>query len=209
MSLTTFDPSNDFANIVDGLSAVTVGGLNVPSTLRRQIDIREVEKSGGKYLSNDSVFHFPLTEHATQPDLGTIIADNDGNWRIVSVAKQTLNTRWRCVSRLLTIDPTSIVTIQVASYAIGTTGAMEPTWSDVGQVNGQVHYKSATVEHANDARHSVREAEVYFADAQTLTANNQIVVSDGTVLKLKEWNGFDELMQLYTAKCEVVKWPHS
>ena len=203
------DIADDFTSITDGLSSVTVGGLSVTNALRRQISIKEAESSGGKYLASDVTFHFPLTEHATQPDLGAIIADSDGNWRIVSAAKQTLNTRWRCVCRLLAIDPTSIVTIQLATYSKGTGGAMEPTWADVADVNGQVHFKTASIEHANDARHSVSEVEVYFADAQTLTANHRILTADSTELKLKEWNGFDELMQLYTAKCEVVKWPHS
>jgi exopolysaccharide biosynthesis protein len=102
------------------------------------------------------------------------------------------------------------VTIQQATYTKSATGAEEPTWLNVATgVSAKVKYESADIEVVNGNRTSATTVRVYFAANQSLGSKNRILASDGAILKLISWDGFDEIEQLFAATCEVSKWPRS
>jgi hypothetical protein len=138
MTVAGFDPSTDFETIADGLEAVTLDrrgssdNVSVTKALRRNVSTTEIAASNGKLQSGDTRWHLPASEVTTTPRLGDWIEDSSGDrWQVLEIRKDTLSNRWRCISRNLRIvyglDDT--VTIQVASYAKGTAGAPERTYT--------------------------------------------------------------------------------
>ena len=203
------DLATDFATITDNLKPVVIDGTDVNACLRRAVGVREAAASGGKYTTSDTTFHLDSAE-CSAPAIGGTITDEDGVWTILSVDWQTFVKRWRCVSRQLSITGGLTVTIQQATYAKSATGAEEPTWANVSTgVSARVHYESADVETAHGNRVSMSSMKVYFAAAQTLGPGYRILASDGAILKVMSWNGFDEIDQFFTATCEVSKWPQA
>lgn len=201
--------ADDFATIVDNLTPVTVAGQSVTAALRRAISTKEVAASGGKYVSSDTVFHLDRAEHTNQPEIGAAIADADGSWTILEAAWETFANRWRCVCRKLAIVGGSTVTIQRATYAKSTTGATEPTWSNVATgVLAKVQIESADIEDDRSNRTVRQSAFVYFASNQNLHPADRII-SDSMTLKVLSWDGLSALDSLFRATCEVSKWPQS
>jgi hypothetical protein len=209
MTLST-DIAADFGLVTDFLAPVTVDGASVNNALRRAVTTSEAARSGGKYLSSDTVFHLDIAELPSRPAIGGQIVDQDGDtYTILEVAKQTLANRWRCIARSLYLDPAQTVTIQQATFSKSTTGAQEPTWTDVAtNVPAKVVIESETVDDTHDGRSLKQTATVYFATPQTLTPQYRIV-SGSTILKVIEWQGFDDLKALFRCKCEVSPWPES
>lgn len=202
--------ADDFATIVDHLRNVIIGGVNYRKCLRRSVTVKEAAASAGKYLTSDTVFHLDSAEYITQPKIGGEITDIEGDWTIIAVDRQTLLNRWKCTCRLLWIDPTQTVTIQKATYTKGTTGAIEPTWTVVDEnVVAKIQIESASVETDNANRTSMQLATVYFAASQDLGPAYRIIGSSGEVLKVLSWEGFSVIDQLFSAKCEVSKWPQA
>jgi len=210
------DIQDDFAAIVDGLTAVTIVSRDATETevehcLRRAVNHREAAASDGKYTTDDVVFHFP-TEEAERPELGAVIRDEDGDWTVLEVAKQTLNHRYRCVCRNLVIVAglDTLVTIQAATFAKGPTGALEPTWSNVAtDVLAKIQIESAERDVQHNAKDTPQKATVYFASQQVLTTNNRIVGPDDTIYKVVSWSDADRIDRLFAVQCEVSKWPQS
>ena len=204
------DISTDFATIVDGLAVVSINGTDVNSVLRRAVTTKEAAQSSGKYLTSDTVFHVDINEHAARPAIGGQIVDQDGDtYTILEVAKQTLANRWRCICRKLSIEGGLTVTIQKATFVKSDTGAEEPTWANVAvDVSAKITIESETTDDAHDARNLTQTATVYFATPQTLTPQHRIV-SGATILKVIEWQGFDDIKALFRCKCEVSPWPES
>lgn len=204
------DVSDDFGQITDWLNPVTVGITSVDRCLRRAIDTREAAVSDGKYLASDVAFHLDASEHPQRPAVGSTITDDDGDWVIISIARQTLANRWRCVCRQLWIDPTLTVTIQKATYTKSVTGAIEPAWSTVAEdVVAKIVIEAESVESMNSNRTTKQRASVYFTSSEELGSAHRIVGAEGEVLKVISWAGYDEIESLFKAECEVSRWPQS
>jgi putative lipoic acid-binding regulatory protein len=203
------DLATDFERIVDWIKPVTVAGTEIETALRRAINTKEREASGGKYLSSDVVFHLDAAEQVTRPAIGSTIVDDDGTWTVLETAWQTLAKRWRCVCRQLSIDSSLTVTILEASFTKGTTGAMEPTFATVAEdVVAKVQLQTTDVDTSRTNRSTSTAAVVYFAEEQTLGPANRITTSDGKTLKVLSWDGFDQTEMLFRATCEISKAPH-
>jgi head-tail adaptor len=203
------DISTDFAQITDWLKPVKVGATMVNSALRRAISTKEAAASGGRYKVSDVTFHLDKAELPSGPSIGMQILDADGTWTILETIYETLANRWRCICRQLNIDSASKVTIQRATYAKGTTGATEPTWTTLASnVSARVQLQSTDIEADRSNRTAVTEAMVWFAAQQDLRSSDRIV-SGSTTLKVKSWDGFDSIEQLFKATCEVSIWPLS
>jgi len=203
------DLAGDFAAVTDNLKTVIVDGIDVDACLRRAVSVREAAASGGKYLTSDTSFHLDAAE-CPAPAIGGVITDVDGPWTIISVDWQSLVNRWRCVSRKLSIDSGSLVTIQRATYTKSVTGAEEPTFTVVASnVPAKIQYLSAEVETGNTNRTTRVDARVYFATVQTLGPSYRIIGPAGEVLKVLSWEGFNETEVLFSAACEVSKWPRA
>jgi len=190
-----FDPSTDFADVVDGLEAVTLTyrdgsstEVEVTNALRRQIDWKEAEASGGDARAGDTVWHWPISEAATLAPLGSTITDSDGNvFTILEVAPshQVLGkyaARTRDLVHEARLD--TLVTIQVATYTKDDDGVAVPTWADAyTEVRAKVQPWQYTPEVEHDADEIERLVRIVLAADLAVVpgANYRVVDSDGEV----------------------------
>jgi len=91
----SFDPSSDFAEVVDGVESVTLNrrgstpggtGEAVQNALRRAVTVAEAAHSGGRFTASDVTWHLPCSELSNRPRLGDVITDGDGRrWTVLEV----------------------------------------------------------------------------------------------------------------------------
>ncbi len=147
-----FDPSDDLA-ISDGTETVTLlrrgtmpGGAStvISHALRRAIsaaeaaintssDVHKNVPSDGQHTAATVVWHLPVAELPTAPELGDVILDADGQrWTIVEVKCATLGARWRCETKNVTIsfglDDTISVLKAVSTPGSAGSGETTTTW---------------------------------------------------------------------------------
>ena len=116
-----FDPSDDLANVADGVETVTLlrrgsttgtAGTVIPHALRRAMsageaamvtrgDVRKKNvPSGGQHTCAAVVWHLPVAELPLEPRLGDVILDAQNHrWTILAVKHTTLAARWRCETK--------------------------------------------------------------------------------------------------------------
>lgn len=137
MSVFPWNVGDDFAEVVDNLTQVTLvrrdGSpvVEVPHALRRVVKTREAQRSAGHYMVNDAVWHLSRAELSEPPCLGDRILDVAGRaWTILEVQSVSQGTRWRCATRNLVIacglDQT--IEIEQATYTKTSSGEMELVW---------------------------------------------------------------------------------
>ena len=133
----TFDPSQDWSGLFDGLQPVTLlrpgtsVAVLVPHALCRPIKKGEAESAAAWNTHSDVAWHLPAAEIAQTPRSGDVLVESDGRrWTVLSVRAVALATRWRCVARDLAaahgLDET--VRIERADYTKGENGAEEVVW---------------------------------------------------------------------------------
>ena len=132
-----FDPGDDFAQVTDGLVAVTLlrqgssASAVVDHALRQAARIRAGEGSAVPEAGADAVWHLPVAELADPPQPGDAILDAGRRWTVLSVRRTGLGGRWRCLARDLAaaygLD--AYVDVEKAAYARGPDGADVPTWN--------------------------------------------------------------------------------
>jgi len=189
----TWDPSGDFADVMDGLEAVTlsVSGLDDQSILnahRNQVSNVEIEASNGLARQGDTIWQWPLSETPTRPVLGSTITDGDGDaWTILEIHEQVLASKWSALCRELAIEETSdtLITIQSASYSKGVHGAAVPTWTNAfTNVRARIQPISQTVEVDHDADETAELYRIILAAdlaISTLGADYRVIDADGQI----------------------------
>lgn len=220
-----FDPSDDFADVVDGTETVTLkrrGSGNqtvVTRALRRVVDTREARvrnryntwksvASEGRHTASDAAWHLPSEQLGDAPRLGDLIIDGAGvRWTILDVQLTTLRTRWQCISRNLAVayglDDT--ITILRASYAKGAGGAAEASWRPWKTgVRARVQPAEADVGTAHQARRTTRRFQIFVEEDVTLDHTHRIQGPDGTIYKIKGSNGTQRIDQVQTIDAEVI-----
>jgi hypothetical protein len=189
-----FDPSDDLAQVVDGLAAVIVtrpgssAKTDVPHALRRPIRTREAQESGGRYTAGDVVWHLPASELSTAPRPGDVILDaGGGRWTVLDVRQTTLDGRWRCVARELAVvhGLDQHVDIEKATYAKGEGGADVPTWH-VWKTGLRAKIQPGLIEMSDDHQRQVTTAgfTVFLAEDVSLDHTHRIKAPDGTVYRV-------------------------
>ena len=216
-----FDPIGDFELIVDGLRPIVItprrGDVADPvSSLRRAITRKEAEESNGQYTTDDSVFHVSTVHYPTKLPLGSHLVDHDNTtWTVLSVAKQTLNARWRYVVRDLALwgDLDLVVWHEIATFAKGKTGAQFETWTRQPtplRARFQPIEEERRVEH--NSVHSPETFVGYFAIDFEVDHNHRFVILNEAgeiqqafkVIKTRER---ETLGELFAIECTDTKWP--
>ena len=200
---TEFDPSDDLAGVVDGLTSATVTRpgssttTEVTHALRRPIRTREAEKSEGRYTASDVVWHLPSSEISTPPRPGDVIVDEDGRrWTVLDVEKTTLDGRWRCVARNLAVvhGLDQYVDVEKATYAKGDGGADQPTWQ-VWKTGLRAKIQPAQVEvrDEHDGRATAAGFKVFLAEDVAVDHTHRIKGPDGAVYRVTGYRKADRI----------------
>jgi len=198
-----FDPSDDLADVADGLTSVTVTRPGSSTTndvahaLRRVVRTREAEKSEGRYTADDVTWHLPASELSVAPRLGDVILDKeDQRWTVLDVFKTMLDGTWRCVARNLAVvhGLDEYVDVERASYSKGDGGADEATWH-TWKTGLRAKIQPARVE-VND-EHQRRETEagfvVFLADDVAVDHTHRIRGSDRAVYRVTGYRKADRI----------------
>jgi len=227
-----FDPAGDLAKVADDTETVTLlrrgstpgsAGTAISGALRGQAtteqavvgDRREVRRqaeSDGELLASDVVWHLPAEQLADPPKLGDVVVDSAAvRWTILAVQPATLGRRWRLSTRNLVIahglDDT--VTILVANYAKGSSGAVEPTWRTWRTgVRAKIQAQDVRVATEHRARRTATRYRIFLGDDVTLDHTHRIQGSDGTVYKIVSTHGAGRLGEPQTIEAEVTPWPN-
>lgn len=213
----TFDPSQDFADVIDAAEAVTLvprGGsasTAIAHALPRAVSTRESIASNGQYTTADVRWHLPVTECAAQPAIGDVILDGDCvRWTVMEVQKATVGTRWVCTCRDVAIayGLSDTITILRATYAKGDGGATEPTWTTWKTgVRARIQPEQAEMAVELDLRHTVRRVAIYVAEQLELDHRHRIKAQDGTVYKVTGYTAAERVGELETIAAEETPWP--
>jgi hypothetical protein len=206
----TFTPGTDFEDVCDGLEAVTLNrrgssdDVSVTSALQRNVSTTEIAASDGKYQAGDVRWHLPIAEVATTPKLGDSIVDAAGDyWKILAVRLDTLGRRWRCMTRNLVIAHglNDTVTIEEATYAKGTGGAMERTYHVWRSgVRARIQEVDTSMETDGGAKRTAKRYQIYLEDDYAVTHNHRIKDRQGNKYKIVGAGNKAELGQ-----CQVVE----
>jgi len=198
-----FDPSDDLAGVVDGLTSATVtrpgssATTEVTHALRRPIRTREAEASEGRYSASDVAWHLPASEMPTAPRPGDVIVDEDGRrWTVLDVEKTTLDGRWRCVARNLAVvhGLDQYVDVEKATYAKGEGGADQPTWQ-VWKTGLRAKIQPARVEvrDEHDGRATAAGFKVFLAEDVAVDHTHRIKGPDGAVYRVTGYRKADRI----------------
>lgn len=212
-----FDPGTDFESICDGLEAVTLNrrgsssDVSVSAALRRNVSTTEITASNGRLMSGDTRWHLPAAEVATSPRMGDWIVDSSSNyWQILEVRQDTLSNRWRCVTRNLRIafGLEDTATIEQASYAKGTAGAQERTWTP-WRTGVRCRIQQVAQDHGDDfgARRSGKLFRILCEDNYAVTHEHRVKDSEGIYYQINGTSGHDDIGQPFVI--EASQWRSS
>lgn len=212
----TFSPAADFADITDGLEAVTLSQRGstdtaVTNALKRAITTREAAASQGRYTAADVRWHIPIEECVVTPAMGDVIIDGDSvRWTVLEVQKATLESRWACVCRDVAIvaglDDTIIV--DVATYTKGDGGAEEATWRVFQSgVRARIQPDRVEVRIENDARIASKRYLIYADAALDLDQTYRIKDREGNTYTILSITNAERVGEVMTIEAEVSPWP--
>ena len=209
----TFDPTTDFEDVCDGLEAVTLnhrnGTTETAVTKAMQRSVVDAEGGGspqdtfGKVVMADAVWHLPVAEMATRPELGATITDSESSvWEILSVAEQALSRRWRCASRQITVtsELTTVLSIERATFSKGRHGETVPSWSVWRTVDGHIQQISVDPSVQKDAKLNISTHLILLAADLELGSQHRIVSSDGTIYNISRVISRKSLGKLMTVE---------
>jgi len=223
-----FNPTDDFADVVDGTETVTLkrrGSSSetvIANALRRAVDTSEAKvrnlyntwktpASDGRHTAGDVTWHLPKEQLSDAPRLGDLIVDGDsGRWTILDVRLATLQTRWQCFARNLAVvyglDDT--VTVLKATYAKGDGGAAEPTWHvwKTG-VRARIQPAEVKVDTEHHTRRACQRFQIFVEEDVVLDHNHRIQGPDGSVYSIRSTIGTQRIDQVQTIDAEVTPWP--
>ena len=210
-----FDPSDDLAGVVDGLTSVTVtrpgrsATTEVAHALRRPIQTREAEASKGRYTASDVAWHLPASEMPTAPRPGDVIVDDGGRrWTVLEVKKTMLDARWRCVARNLAVvhGLDQYVDVEKATYTKGEGGADRPAWQ-VWKTGLRARIQPAEVEVRNEHNGRVTASgfRVFVAEELAVDHTHRIKGPDGAVYRVigyRKADRIDALVEIDVVRTE-------
>lgn len=215
------DIANDFLEVADGLALVTLrrpGSSTVtvvPEALRRALGTREAQASGGKYTSDDIVWHLPasyvvteepLTTQSVTPHVGDKIDDGDQLFTILEVHRETFSSRWRCVTRDMAIAAgvNQEVTILRRKTRRGKGAAADYTEREEIKTGfkARIHIDNTTRQVVHGRQTAIVTARMFMAEDFALDNSYAVLESNGTEWEVVSYFGPEEIGQLPVANLE-------
>jgi len=208
----TFDPSDDFVDVADGLESITLNrrgsdAESITNALRREVTTREAAASNGKLTTADTRWHFPVSAVDSIPALGDVVEDASGNqFTVMDVQEATLGKRYKCATRNVAVvyGLDSVVTIEKATYSKGTQGAMERTWTTWKKVKARIQPSTAQAETSAGMKRTEKRYQVLLATTCDVDNSHRIKAADGTLYKFAGATQADQIGQPQII--EVTKW---
>lgn len=208
------DIADDFLEVADNLVEVKLrdrcGNTKaIDHCLRRAVSAREAARSNGRFQTSDTVFHLATSEVPLMPALGSKIIDDQGSWTVLSVERQTLSSRWRCVARNLAIAHclTEIFHLEKATFSKNPNGAQVPTWIRVAEkIKGRVQPMGAEREVKHGLRNAPQLVAVFLEENLVISENHRFVDAAGTIYLVKSWEDQEAIETLFKVNCEVTPW---
>jgi len=221
MSL-NFDPSADFARVLDGTESVALKRRGAESgsaetaiadALRQNVTVREASarnrgntwkdvSSGGRYVAGDAVWQLPVEQLPETPRPGDLIVDADARrWTVLEVQRAAMQTRWRCLTRNLAIayglDDT--VAILRAVYSKGTAGAVEPTWRvwKTG-VRARIQPAGVDIDTRHRTRQTVSQFQIFLDEDVALDHTHLIRGPNNAIYEVRGTSGTERIDELQT-----------
>jgi hypothetical protein len=209
MSEFPWNMGDDFTEVVDHLTPVTLvrrdgsPTVEVPHALRRVVKTREAQRSAGRYMANDAVWHLSRAELSEPPCLGDRILDVAGRaWTILEVQSVCQGTRWRCATRNLVIacglDQT--IEIEQATFTKKPSGAMEPVWQTWRTgLAARIQPRKAKVDGQQGRLETTRRFTVFLAENVPVSHTHRIRGPYGTVYRIlasRRAERIDALMEI-------------
>lgn len=197
------DASGDLVAVADQLEPVTLrprgGGavVCVAHALRLAASDREMDSSGGKLSVGDVVWHLPMSELASPPQVGAVIVAGDQRrWTILEVLESRLSGRWRagCRDLALAHGLRDVVRLQQARWTKGASGALSVSWQDqqFGIAARLVPGPAAAVIERD--RVALREPlTVLLAEAVPIGGRQRIIDSTGQVYDIERFEPADRV----------------
>jgi hypothetical protein len=224
-----FDPSADFAEVVDGAEAVTLlrrgsdpGGAGTPvahalrsAAITSEVafyshsDVRKQMAAGGHCTSADVVWHLPVVELPLAPQLGdTILDGDDQRWTILDVKRAVRGTRWRCAARNLVVAHGLDDTISVlkAAYVKGSCGAAEAVWQTWKTgVRARIQPEELAIQTDAQSRRTVQQYRIILADDLAIDQSHLILGPDGTTYRVVSSLGAERIGEMQIIEAEVMR----
>ena len=214
-----FDPATDFEDVTDGLEAVTLDrrgstpNTSIALALQRNITNREIAQSNGKYLAGDVRWHLPDALAGADPRAGDTLVDAASNrYTILEPWHDTLENRWKCVSRNVRVvhGLEDTIRIEQATYAKGTQGAAEPTWHTFRDgIRARIQPTVTDISVENVAKRAVREVTIFIGEDLPITQNHRVIARDSTIYKITGYTGAARIGELAEIAAEETPWPLS
>ena len=219
-----FDPTDDLAAVADGTEPVTLlrrgstpgnPGTAIAHALRRAItageaavvnrgDVHKQVPSGGRQLSDDVVWHLPVSELPDAPRLGDVILDGDGRrWTILRVKCATLGARWRCETRdvaiALGLDDT-ITVIKMVPTDGGYGDPVAQIWKT--GVRARIQSVETKVGVSYDVPYTTTSYRIFVEESLELDHTCRIRGADGTIYEITRAVGDDRIGEFQVIEVE-------
>jgi len=207
------NPTSDFADVVDGLVAVTFRRKDAPDTsIAITGALRRREKSADKspgVPTHDARWHLPVGQLAGRPEPGDVIVDAHGaTWTVLACEGPTATGRYVClardVRRAYGLDQT--LTIERAAYTVSDAGVSTARYSPVGRTQGRVREISMAPE-GSVVRLAERTFEIVLADDFDLSPHHRIRDERGKVYRVRLAQRKDDPAALMTVT--AIAWDES
>ena len=177
----------------------------IAKALRRNIPTIEAAASGGRYQASDTRIHFQ-TEDAT-PRVADRITDNDGNtYTVLEARYDTLASRWRCITRNLTVHYGlyTDIEVQLGNKTRNSSGVQEPTWKTVARVTASITELNMESEGESEkSRFAERTYQVILQTDEELSPLHRIVDSKGNTYQIESSANKDNIANLQQATCRM------
>lgn len=205
----SFDPSNDFPTVADGLSTVTLTrpgtdlSIEISRALRRAVLRRDTLDTDGRYTASDFVWHLPAGDLPEPPQAGDVLIDENGDrWTVLGARPASFGTRWHCVCRNLIAAHglNDTVDLEKAEIAKTDAGAEQVTWQPwLSDLAARIQPADMSLEPEDERTANVALFRVYLAEDVEIDSLCRVKASDGALYRIlgsRRRQRVDELMYL-------------
>lgn len=201
------DLSTDFA-VFDNQSSVDItprgGSLQAVSAIQRWVSTREAEQSNGVYTKADAVFHLSGVGLNANPLPGDLLESGGGavSWVVLGARNEQLTNTWEIVCRDLSIQLSSTVTIQKATWAKDENGIQEATWANEWADVAASFQEMSTEDTEDNKKRELKPRFEVRLLADVALDKNRRLIHGGETYRIKAVSHRDDISHLIALELE-------